>query len=112
MPTLLTATGIEPNAEGLWELFENWGWAGPRFVENISRMLEQLNDQHHISYHEGLEALGKCFGAQTTRVTDQGAPDVVWSFPTDIHFVFEAKTEKEPKGTISKRDLQAGEGAS
>ena len=109
-PTPLTGTGVVPNAEGLWDLFVNWGWAGPKFQQNISRMLEQLNDEYHISYHEGLETLGKCFGAQTTRVTEPGAPDVVWSFPTDVHFVFEAKTEKEQEGTLSKRDLLQAKG--
>ena len=94
----------------MWELFERWGWAGPRFDQNLSLLLQQLDGQYYVRYHEGLETLGRCFGAETTRVTDQGAPDVVWSFQDDIHFVFEAKTEKRPGGQISKRDLQEAKG--
>ena len=109
-PTPRAVAGIEPNAEKLWELFEQWGWAGPRFDQKLSLCLQQLDHQYHVSYHEGLETLGKCFGAETTRVTDQGAPDVVWSFPSDIHFVFEAKTNKKPGGQISKHDLQEAKG--
>ena len=109
-PPPRAVAGIEPNAERLWELFEQWGWAGPRFDQNIALLLQRLDQQYHVSYHEGLEALGRCFGAETTRVTDQGAPDVVWSFPGDIHVVFEAKTNKKPGGQISKRDLQEAKG--
>lgn len=98
--------GIEPNAEGLWDVLTKWGWAGPYFEQKITQMLYQLNDPYHAAYHEGLEALGKCFEAMTTRTTDMGAPDVVWSFPGDFHLTFEAKTEKSADGKLSKKDVQ------
>ena len=101
---------IEPNAEGLWDVFTVWGWAGPTFEQKIDQMLEQLKDLHHAAYHEGLEALGRCFGAKTTRITEQGAPDVVWSFDTDFHVAFEAKTGKKPSGALSKGDVQEAKG--
>jgi hypothetical protein len=102
--------GIEPNAETLWEVLTGWGWAGPRFEEKLAQMLTQLNDPYHVTYHEGLETLGKCFGATTTRVTEMGAPDVVWSFADDSHVTFEAKTEKSPDGKLSKKDVQNAKG--
>jgi hypothetical protein len=101
---------IEPNAEGIWDLLENWGWAGLDFSENIKKMLEQLGDQAHAGYHVGLEALGKCVGAEPLHVTEPGAPDVVWSFPGDTHFPFEAKTEKKEGGKLSKKELQEAKG--
>ncbi len=102
--------GIEPNAESLWDVLAKWGWAGPYFEQNIAKMLSQLNNTYHAAYHEGLEALGKCFGAKTTRITEMGAPDVVWSFPDDFHLTFEAKTEKSADGKLSKKDVQNAKG--
>jgi hypothetical protein len=104
------AEGIEPNAETLWDILTAWGWAGPRFEQTLAQMLTQLNNPYHVSYHEGLETLGKCFGANTTRVTEMGVPDVVWSFVDDSHVTFEAKTEKSPDGTLSKKDVQNAKG--
>ncbi len=101
---------VEPNAEALFDRLERWGWAGPSFEEIIAQMLEQLKDDQHIKYHEGLETLGKCFGATTFRPTDQGAPDVIWSFETEFYIAFEAKTEKKIDGTLSKKDLQEAKG--
>lgn len=103
-------SGIEPNAQGVWDLLQTFGWTGPKFDSHIKTMSNQLEQQYHKAYHEGLEALGKCLGAQTTRSTEAGAPDVVWSFPNDVHFAFEAKTEKKATGTLSKSDLQQAKG--
>jgi len=102
--------GTEPNAEGLWDLLSNWGWAGPAFEQKLTKMIDQLKDTHHVGYHEGLEALGKCFGATTTRSTESGAPDVVWTFTTDLHLAFEAKTEKKQASVLSKKDVQEAKG--
>jgi hypothetical protein len=73
-------------------------------------MRDQLSDQAHAGYHEGLEVLGKCIGATPLRTTAAGAPDVVWSFPGDAHIAFEAKTEKKVDGKLSKKDLQEAKG--
>jgi hypothetical protein len=102
--------GIEPNAETLWDVLTTWGWAGPRFEEKLALMLSELNNPYHVTYHEGLETLGKCFGATTTRLTEMGAPDVVWSFADDFHLTFEAKTEKSADGKLSKKDVQNAKG--
>jgi hypothetical protein len=109
-PTPTSDLGVEPNAERLWDLLTNWGWAGPGFHQKVTEMLTHLGTQYHVDFHQGLEALGKSVGALTTRVTEQGAPDVVWSFPSDLHFVFEAKTEKKDGGQFSKKDLQEAKG--
>lgn len=99
----------EPNAEFVWDLISKWGWAGPTFEKNLAAMTDQLKDSYHVAYHQGLEALGKCCGAQTTRSTDPGAPDVVWSFSDMLYFSFEAKTEKQ--GTdLSKKEVQNAKG--
>src|SRR6185312_13392717 len=73
-------------------------------------MSERLKDRNHVAYHQGLETLGLCFGATTTRATDQGAPDVIWSFAGDFHLAFEAKTEKGKDSKLSKSDLQEAKG--
>ncbi len=101
---------IQPNAEGVWDALTKWGWAGPHFEEQMGKMLRQLSDPYYVGYHEGLEILGKCFGARTTRTTEPGAPDVVWSFLNDFHITFEAKTEKNPTGELSKKDVQNAKG--
>jgi hypothetical protein len=104
------AANIEPNAEGLWDNVTKWGWAGPAFEKVMSEMLQNLADVYHVQYHQGLETLGKCFGATTTRTTEDGAPDVIWSFPNDVHVIFEAKTEKKASGELSKKDLLEAKG--
>ena len=104
------AADPEPNGDGLWERLADWGWAGPSFEKTLATMQNELADPYHVRYHEGLEILGKAFGAATTRTTDQGAPDVVWSFASDFHMAFEAKTEKKPMNPLSKRDVQEAKG--
>ena len=72
-------------------------------------MFGQLKDDYHVAYHQGLETLGQCIGAVTTRSTEPGAPDVVWSFSETIYLAFEAKTEKQ--GTdLSKKEVQSAKG--
>ena len=109
-PASASPTDVEANTEGVWDLIDKWGWAGPGFEQCVTRMQEGLKTQYHKAFHEGLESLGKCLGAQTIRTTEHGAPDVVWTFANDVHIAFEAKTEKKPDGTLSKKDLQETKG--
>ena len=109
--TVTVAVGdLEQNDEAIWDLLECWGWAGPKFAANIENLRSQLDDPCHAAYHDGLETLGKCVGAVTLRTTEPGGPDVVWSFPADAHFSFEAKTEKKEGGQLSKWDLLEARG--
>jgi hypothetical protein len=73
-------------------------------------MVDLLKDSYHVGYHEGLDLLGQCFGAATTRKTEQGAPDVVWSFESDLHVAFEAKTEKKSSAELAKKDVTEAKG--
>lgn len=105
--------GIEPNAESLWDVLAQWGWAGPKFESKIGQMLAQLGEVDAVSYHQGLEILGNCFGALPTRTTAEGAPDVVWSFLTeDVHIAFEAKTDKKVSGVLYKKEVLEAKGHS
>lgn len=108
--TFESSTDVEPNAEGLWDTLTAWGWAGPTFHARLAEMISRLEQDEHRQYAEGLELLGKCFGAKPTRITEQGAPDVVWSFLTDFHVGFEAKTEKKDGAKLSKWDVQEAKG--
>ena len=49
-------------------------------------------------------------GARVTRKTDDGVPDVVWSFEGDVHVAFEAKTEKKSDGSLSKTEVLQANG--
>jgi hypothetical protein len=73
-------------------------------------MVALLKDAYHAGYHEGLDLVGQCFGATTTRKTEQGAPDVVWSFANDLHIAFEAKTEKKTSSDLAKKDVTEAKG--
>lgn len=72
-------------------------------------MIGLLSQNEHKQFHEGLEGLGRCLGAETTRTTEQGAPDVVWSFE-ETHVAFEAKTEKAADSALSKSDVLQARG--
>ena len=100
---------IEKNAEGLWDTITDWGWHGPRFEQKLTRMQQLLTETDHAKFHEGLDYLGRCFGAQITRTNEAGAPDVVWSF-VGFHVAFEAKTEKKVDGLLFKREVQEAKG--
>ena len=104
------SAGLEPNAEGIWHALTAWGWAGPCFDQKLKEMLMKLNQHVHKPYVEGLDLLGMCFGAKTTRITEQGAPDVAWSFAMDFHIGFEGKPEKQQHAKLSKRDTQEAKG--
>jgi hypothetical protein len=76
----------------------------------MEAMVGLAGQTEHQRFHEGLERLGRCLGAQPTRTNEQGAPDVVWSFEEDVHVVFEAKSEKSEDGIISKGDVLQANG--
>ncbi len=95
----------DPQAEAIWSLIDNTGWHGPKFSELIKNMtagLSLLSDP--TQFHIGLELLGKCLGAETIRSTEDAAPDVVWIF-SNQSFTFEAKSNKKPDGSLSKKEL-------
>jgi hypothetical protein len=96
---------IEPNAEGVWDQLTDWGWAGPAFERAMSEMLKNLRDINHAQYHQGLETLGKYFGAATTRTTEQGAPDVIWSFANDFHLIFKGQDGEKSHGRAVEEGL-------
>jgi len=98
------------NFEGIWDRIEKWGWAGPNFDEQVSKLKGFLAKSDHTSFHQGLELLGACLGATPLRSTEQGAPDVIWSFGNGHHFAIEAKTEKAAGGFLYKKDLQEAKG--
>lgn len=97
------------NSEQIWTHLERLGWAGPNFRGHIEGMLGLLSQNEHKQFHEGLERLGRCLGATTTRTNEQGAPDVVWSFE-DMHVAFEAKTEKGADSLLSKAEVLQARG--
>ena len=56
---------IEPNAEGLWDNLSDWGWAGPGFEKAITAMLQNLQNQYHVRFHEGLRHSASAMGRQS-----------------------------------------------
>lgn len=97
------------NSDGIWNELDRLGWAGPKFRSHIEGMLGLVSQREHKQFHEGLERLGRCLGAEATRSNEQGAPDVVWSFE-GAHFAFEAKTEKGSDGALSKKEVLQARG--
>lgn len=100
----------DQQAEAIWNRLEEWGWHGSKYFKKITETKEgiaALSDP--TRYHIGLEGLGQCLGAETMRPTESGTPDVVWIF-SDNCFTFEAKSDKEPDGSLSKRDVQQAKG--
>lgn len=101
---------LEQQVEAIWDQMEEWGWAGPRFLEWVQKMTSLIAQDTHKQFHEGLELLGKCLGALTDRTGNPGVPDVVWSFPNDFHLAFEAKTEAKADTALSKKRAQQATG--
>jgi hypothetical protein len=100
----------DQQAEAIWNRLEEWGWHGLKFGEKVKEMEEGLAAlSNPTQYHIGLERLGECLGAEVLRNTAPGTPDVVWIFP-DSCFTFEVKCNKEPKGALSKKELQQAKG--
>jgi hypothetical protein len=86
------AAAIESiEAERIWNRIDQWGWQGVKFGKALDEMLSCLAaTKEATKFHIGLELLGQALGAETTRPTADGAPDVVWLFQ-DRCFTFEAK---------------------
>jgi hypothetical protein len=101
---------IEPNAEAIWNVMDQWGWAGPKFDKTLKTMQDFLSQSAATQYHQGLELLGKCCGLVPTRSTEPGAADVVWTFPSGLDVAFEAKTDKKLDGALYKKELQEAKG--
>lgn len=98
------------NAEGIWDNIARLNWFGPRFERTMSEMLSLLASKEHRKFHKGLAILGRCLGALVTHTSAAGAPDNVWTFLANVHFAFEAKTEKKEGSKLSKRDLLQASG--
>ena len=99
-------------AERIWNVLEELAWAGKRFSDFCNKMLDQLADvKNYKSFHEGLESLGRSIGAQATRPTEQGDPDVIWRLADRVWVCFEAKSEKLKDGAgLSKKDVLEAKG--
>jgi hypothetical protein len=96
--------------ESVWNRIEEWGWQGPNFRKKLDEMKEGLAlPSDPIRFHIGLERLGQCLGAEVLRPTEDGAPDIVWIF-NDSCFSFEAKSNKDPKTRLFKKNLQQAKG--
>ena len=103
-------SSIAGNASGVWGFIERTGWAGKGFGRFANELLSEIGDDEPTRFHMGLEKLGQLLGANATRRTDPGVPDVVWSFEDDTHIAIEAKTEKRSGSNLSKRDIQQAVG--
>jgi hypothetical protein len=68
---------------------------GDELPEELGHRETRLKKIPPCKFHEELQRLGDAVGAQTTRLTTGGVPDVIWSFDNNVHFVFEAKTDKK-----------------
>ena len=82
-------------------LLEEWRILGRRYTREI------VNTQHFIQsteakvFEKGLALLGRMLGAKTHQWNSDGAPDGLWIFGDWHAFVFEAKTDAKPEGSIS-----------
>lgn len=99
----------DPRSEELWNAISEWGWTGPTFLQRMQEMQSWLASNAHVDSHRSLEILGRCFGLRTLRPTTPGAVDVAW-LDLNRGLALEAKTEKKPDGTLSKKDLQEAKG--
>lgn len=110
VPSDVLSSKGDQQAEAIWNRLEEWGWHGMKFrkkLEEIEGGLTSLSNP--TRYHMGLEGLGHCVGAEAIRPTESGAPDVVWVF-SDTCFTFEAKSNKERDGCLSKKDILEAKG--
>ena len=109
--TTRDSSSIAGNARGVWGFIdENVGWAGERFSRFAGSLLSEIGDDEPTRFHMGLEKLGQLLGADSTRRTDPGVPDVVWSFDHDTHIAIEAKTKKRSDTSLSKQEIQQAVG--
>ena len=109
--TTTAPSSIAGNADGVWGFIDQTvGWAGERFGRFVDTLLSEIGDDEPTRFHMGLERLGQLLGADSTRRTEPGVPDVVWSFEDDTHIAIEAKTDKGSDSNLSKRDIQQAVG--
>ena len=90
----------------IWRNLDGQALTFSKRLENTTALLSQTA---HIEFHQGLEHLGRLLGAKPTRVSEPGAPDVVWTFGGVIHVAHEAKSEKT-SSELSKADVQQARG--
>ncbi len=109
--TAAAPSNVAANAGTFWQFIDKKaGWAGERFSRFANTLLSDIAADEPTRFHMGVEKLGQLLGADATRRTEPGVPDVVWSFDDDSHLTFEAKTEKETDSSLSKRDIQQASG--
>lgn len=97
-------------AEQVWSLLDKWGWVGASFDAKVKEMRICLSDANHKKFHMGLDLLGQAVGADVTRRSGDGTPDVVWSLPGDVFIALEAKSEKTAESMLSKKDILQAKG--
>jgi hypothetical protein len=99
-------------AEKIWNAIDELGWSGRRFADYCEKMLSDvMAADKHKTFHAGLEALGRLLGAQASRPSNQGEPDVIWQLGDHVWICFEAKTEKLSGGAgLSKKDVLQAKG--
>ena len=97
-------------AETIENRIQSIGIAGAGFEKKAKAMIENLNSSDSTPFEQGLKQLGFWLGVDAKRPKGTGVPDGIWVFPDELVVVFEAKSNEDPKGSISLNTARQAQG--
>lgn len=104
--TKVSTVALEAASANLIQL----GLVGTKFDKVTGEIEIQLAQKDSTQFELGLQGLGRLLGWDASRPDEMGAPDGVWLLADEIVLLFEAKTDEDPAGRISKATLTQARG--
>jgi hypothetical protein len=94
------------SATNIKSLLSELGTVGKKFDKKIEEVGENLKQNNHKQFHQGLLWLGRMLGF-ISEVPDANAdPDCIWSLGKRIYITHEAKSEHSHDGSIGAGDIR------
>lgn len=98
----VTAEAIENMRQKLTE----WAIFGSRFEREVGQAINDLQATDHRQFHRGLKVLGEMLGFRAELPGGEGDPDCIWSIGSELHVVYEAKSEHTASDAIGINDVR------
>lgn len=96
--------------EEIVKLLRWMGPTGPRFMKKMEEVGRYLGTTDPKSFDQGLVELGVLLGFTSWKPPEDAAPDAVWQLGYELLFVFEGKSNEDPKDGISIQNCRQTSG--
>lgn len=96
--------------EGIVEYLNKVGTVGPRFLNRMEEIENNLKEVEASKFDWGLMQLGKLLGFTSSKPGSMAAPDAIWHLENHILFLFEGKSDESPDSEVTIQNCRQTSG--